>query len=102
MTTTAVSPKVTGVGITLRQTIKALMGVRGLRASNIYGQMARVSKPTWFSRMAGTTDFTAGELEQIAKILGVEMADLFSNVITLRPPPDGPEGSSLTKSLSTL
>ena len=57
--------------------IRTVMQIRGLKASDGYSAL-HVSKGTWFSHLRSGA-FSAWQLAQLARLLDVPVADLYSD-----------------------
>lgn len=66
----------------VRRSVKALRAATGT-SIQLMCEHASISRGTYFSRMNGTTPFTAGEVAALAVLFGVEVGDLYSGRISL-------------------
>lgn len=61
---------------TIRANLRGLLAYRQISGGDFADQIG-MKRATWYSRMAGTTDWTATEVRRVADHLGVPVADLY-------------------------
>jgi hypothetical protein len=61
---------------TIRATLRALLAYRQISGADFADQVG-MKRATWYSRMAGTSDWTAAEVQRAASALDVPVADLY-------------------------
>lgn len=65
---------------TIRATLRALLAYRQISGADFADQIG-MKRATWYSRMAGTSDWSANEVQRASAALGVPVADLYRGMV---------------------